>query len=800
MPLEIQSAAPDIHVAALVGELDANSGQDMVTSIKQAVRGRNESIILDSTRLRRMDMGGFRGLLSLLRWAENNEARIIIAGMAPDIWQMIVDNHCGDRFEQRPSVPAALGALGIGAAPAPQAAPATAYSDYPEVDPYGAPAPSPQAAPPARDPWAEMNAAPTGRGAAPGPWDQPAARPAAGAYSAPAQDPWAQQPASPPPANDPWAQPAAPANDPWAASASPPPVGDPWAQAAAPSAGGDWGSNAGGWGASGAAPGANEAWDAYEQQGGYAQQPQRAPSSPTPAWRKPMTLIIAGSLVAMVVLAWFLIGWMRPPVITLTKSEVEVPLGSYPSEVTVTVAHGTLDTEAAGRVLDVYGLGIMPPENLVQEPFIYTFNGTLKGLDKARPEISIPLTAVRGSKTAQTSLTVKLQPRDVRLAPKEEITISAGTKLPSKDQPSVVAQNASSVTATWNPAVTGLTVEELKGGASPGEWQLSGTALSTGVFTLTVNGKDDVGKDVTPKSMRVRVLAPVDWAKQTTIEHVAGQPLLGMQLAANATLVDAKWYPPTPDLGLKVQADAATGKILLDGTPPAAGAATLRVTATAGAGSKQGSQDFTIKIAAAPNVPPPDPGTGPGIVIPPSQEGIDPDFKIKLLSLIERAPTVHFTSKDKDNLRIVVEKLTEARRVAFVRFGNGSSTISPQEKEKLQQDLEEEAAKELLGHHDCQVFIIGFASLSGSVSTNIRLSKQRAAAVNREMRRITRGKEADLCGDYGPTDVLDAVDGDLEAGNRAVAVYAGKLALNPLEKSQADEFKTYFNREHGTRE
>lgn len=792
MPLEIQSPAPDIHVAALVGVLDSAAGQEMVASTKQTVRGRNESIVLDCTRLRQMDMGGFRGLLSLLRWAEANEARVIIAGMSPDIWQMIVDNHCGDRFESRPSVPAALQSLGLGAGPGPQAPPAGSYQDYPEVDPYGAPPPAPAyGAAPARDPWAEMNAAPPVRGAAaPGPWDQPAAgSPGGGGYTQPANDPWSQ-PAAAPAAHDPWAQPAAAAADPWAQPAASP-AHDPWAQPASPATaqgGGDWGAQPA-WGGGGS--GTDDAWADYERQAGGFPATQRPKAAAVPAWRKPLTLIIAASVVLALVLAWFLIGWMKVPVITLDSERVDVELGSYPS-ISIKVENGKLDVDACRSALDSLGLAIVPPETEDAEPHYYSINGGLKNLDKATKEKMVELVAFRGSRRASKSLTVVLKAKEVSWPQRDrEVAISAGVALPASDPRYQVTGNVTSASATWDKP-SGLGIQE--NGKKPGQWFLSGTAANQGSYLMTVKVTDQAGNDAVG-TVKVNVTAPIVWPTQTSIDLTVGRPVTSMEIAANAVLKRAEWNPSSPPPPLKIVEDSPTRKLLLDGTPQAAASYSLRVWATAGPGAVEEYKDFQVRIAEASSSSTGSTvGSGSAPPTPPPPD-IDPTMRDMLLNLIDRAPA-HFKEDEKDKLRLVVSKLTDARRVAIVYFDNGSSSLTDSRRAELRRNLEEEATKALLQDHDCQVFVVGYASTTGSLATNIRLSKQRAAAVNQEIRK-SRGQGAELCGDYGPTDALD----NDEAGNRAVAIYAGKLDLsNPLERQQAEEFKNYFNREHGLRD
>ena len=74
----------------------------------------------------------------------------------------------------------------------------------------------------------------------------------------------------------------------------------------------------------------------------------------------------------------------------------------------------------------------------------------------------------------------------------------------------------------------------------------------------------------------------------------------------------------------------------------------------------------------------------------------------------------------------------------------------------------------------------------------MRLSRARAAGVNRLLRELI-GRGADLCGDYGPTDIVS----EDKLGNQAVEVFAGTIDLPSILSDVADKFKDEFNRRHG---
>ena len=93
----------------------------------------------------------------------------------------------------------------------------------------------------------------------------------------------------------------------------------------------------------------------------------------------------------------------------------------------------------------------------------------------------------------------------------------------------------------------------------------------------------------------------------------------------------------------------------------------------------------------------------------------------------------------------------------------------------------------------CQIVVVGYASKTGNPVSNVKISKLRASNVNRFLKGIV-GHYADLCGDYGPTNVLDQ---SADEKNRAVEVYAGTLEPSSDMQANAEQFKRDFNREHG---
>jgi hypothetical protein len=166
-----------------------------------------------------------------------------------------------------------------------------------------------------------------------------------------------------------------------------------------------------------------------------------------------------------------------------------------------------------------------------------------------------------------------------------------------------------------------------------------------------------------------------------------------------------------------------------------------------------------------------------------------------LLERIERLP-VRYTQDDRENLRLVVRRLQQAKLVQRVRFEHeGQTAVSPAETAKLLAALKTADTARLFKEKECRIVVVGYASLTGSLSSNVRISKFRAKAV-RDLMRGAMGRNADLCGDYGPTDVVEP--GALQE-NRAVEIYAGTMDLPEDLRRPAQHFVDDFNRRHGAR-
>ena len=172
---------------------------------------------------------------------------------------------------------------------------------------------------------------------------------------------------------------------------------------------------------------------------------------------------------------------------------------------------------------------------------------------------------------------------------------------------------------------------------------------------------------------------------------------------------------------------------------------------------------------------------------------LDDGMRRFLLDRIENLPS-RYTEKDRETLRDVVGTLQEARliyRVVFER--DGQTELSPDQSAKLKTALLSRDNATLIKDPNCQIVVVGYASRTGSMASNVRISKLRARSVNDFLKGIV-GHNADLCGDYGPTDVVDQATDET---NRAVEVYAGVLAPASDMQANAEQFKQDFNRRHG---
>lgn len=734
MPFAIQSAN-GFHLATLSGALDSFAGQEMVAGIKGSATARGAKVILDCTGMSQMDMSGFRSLLSLLRWVESNEVKMIVAGMSPENWQIIVDNHCGDRFESRPSVPAALQALGING-----------------VQPSAQPEPG------------QMGAGDT--------WES-------------VEDTFPSAPPEPVTYVDPF-------------QSAPSPAAAQWPET---SAGGSTWDDSAGWGqqSPGISGSLDDQWGQYERQTtSPASSSHVSAAKAAPFWKRNLVWFVVSTVLLVAVGAWIFVDWMRLPEIEVSESSVKIQEGQEASKVLITVKHGRLDVEAAERRLP-RGLYIGEPQE-IEGVFEYTLNGVPATGEQG--EHGVELTAVRGGKRSmpkELAVTVEEKPMEWQLRSPPTYDFVKGKPLAGYQR---LVTGAVRVTPTWNLPTKGLEVQADR--SNPKSWSLSGTPADAGQFKLSLVAESKGGKresrvvdvnvveppDVSPvdpgKSGAIPVnpsppVSELNWNKDQAVKFIAGRT--PVNIISGATSVDFRWMPAEPE-GLTLRRDPRLlDQWSLAGLRTEEGEFTLEVTAQTSAGRSE-TRSYRILINRESEDP-----------VPITSSAIGNRMRDLLMERIERA-NEHFTSEDKSMLRQMVGYLDRPRRVGVVNFGNGESRLSGDDKARLRQTLRSHEDGGLLNSADWQIMVVGYASRTGSMATNVRLSKERAQAVNDVLVEVL-GRGADLCGDYGPTDVLSPDD---QAGNRAVEIYAGKLTQLPSTlRDVSDRFKRDFNDRHGLR-
>lgn len=343
---------------------------------------------------------------------------------------------------------------------------------------------------------------------------------------------------------------------------------------------------------------------------------------------------------------------------------------------------------------------------------------------------------------------------------------------------------------------------------------------------LTASKEKGSDRRAEPVRLAIEILPkPMEWQlSQAPVLLKVGTPVPYQPIITGAKAVT---FSPASDMpeGLVIQANAKDAeKWLLAGNPVTAGKFKLEFTAQPKKGALE-SRSLQIEVEPPPPPPPtvepvvvtpaPDAPVTPGTVTPPGmtlepgaapsaaavlseaekaeKAKLDDAMRIFLLERIEKAND-HFSFTEKLQLRQMVELLTDARLVARVTFPTGKITLLEREKRVLKEAMDNEANRKLLEDPDCQILVVGYASPTGPPALNIRLSRGRAATVN-DMLRNVLGRGADLCGDYGPTDIVS----EDQLGNQAVEVFAGIIHLSSDLEAVADKFKEDFNARHGGR-
>lgn len=702
-----------VKVASLSGPLDGASGEAMVASVKASVE-KGSCLVLDCTMMSSMDVGGFRSLLALQRWSQGNGGRLVIAGMPPEAWKMVVDNNCESTFEAFPSAEAAYQSLGV------QPQQPESNSDGLEAEPELEP-----------DEWGAPPESASSVGVPPEP---------VAAYEPPAMT-------ENPPASS-WDLPVEPVgtvqNDAWGAE----PLGG----------------------------GSTDAWSAYQpnsETGGDAGTEKGTGVLSKYRW---VWLGVGGMILLLCVLA--MMGVFKSPEVTVSDNMVEVREGREPGEVTITVVNGVLTDRSMEEVPE--GLWIDGPFEDGEKNVYHLAGEPVVGAADAE----VKLIAERGSKKSEAvTLEIRIKPRPLEWLFQPPVmmvghTIQGYTKIVSGARALVHPKWVSG-----DPG--GIAVSEVIG--SPGDWELTGNPVNPGEFEVEFSATDMTGQtEVRRWKLKVDgpppppVVKGLEWPVEfTKISLQQGQTVTGFStIVSGAESATLKWKPNDPG-GLTIEKSPGSTGWFLQGVPQLAGKFVLVATATA-SGSQPEIREIEIEISSADK-----------FVTSGGDPAIGGEMRTFLLERIEKAND-HFSEAEKESLRQMVTLLTDATLIGRFTFDTGKTVLSSREENRLRQAVRDVKNRELLDGSNCQILVVGYASPSGSKALNVRLSRERAAGVNRLLRELI-GRGADLCGDYGPTDIVS----EDKLGNQAVEVFAGTIDLPSILSDVADKFKDEFNRRHG---
>jgi outer membrane protein OmpA-like peptidoglycan-associated protein len=375
------------------------------------------------------------------------------------------------------------------------------------------------------------------------------------------------------------------------------------------------------------------------------------------------------------------------------------------------------------------------------------------------------------------------------------------------DGVSVEVRRGRLIESSWANLPLGLYFEAPKTDTARNIYTLHGQAeagAQSGAVQLKAES-DDGGKTAGPVTLTIHVKKkPMAWQLNSlqSLALRAGQPIKAQSkfITGASEAPTAKGLPPGVQIEL---ARGSTQDWQLSGAPSEAGKFPVTFSAQNENGHEEKS--CTLEVAAAAPPPPENPNPNPtpaaaetAVAKPTAPvasdaSGMDDGMRKFLLDRIENLPS-RYTDADRENLRLVVNGLTQARliqRVVFER--DGQKEISAEALAKLKAALESPENKKLLGKSTCQIVIVGYASKKGSLASNVLISKLRAQAVDNALHSAL-GRDADLCGDYGPTNIVNQGSDD---SNRVVEVYAGTLDLPAFLRPKAESFKQDFNRRHG---
>ena len=367
------------------------------------------------------------------------------------------------------------------------------------------------------------------------------------------------------------------------------------------------------------------------------------------------------------------------------------------------------------------------------------------------------------------------------------------------DEVTARVQHGRLVETSWSNLPKGLYFEPPGEDSGTRTYTLRGKA-EPGATTTTVQleATNDDGQLTAPVSFTVNVKEkPMSWELNTLQSlglKVGTRIWMTSKFLVNVDSVSVEnGLPP----GLTVERIPGHNRDWqLAGTPTAAGSFPVAFMASSPTGKRE-RESCTLEVAAIPQAT--IPGTtapdrkvspGPDMVAVPE---IDDGLRRFLLDRIENLPK-RYSDKERENLRTVVGTLRQARLIDRVVFEHeGQTEISPAQSAELKAALQTADNTALFKDPACQIVVVGYASKTGNPASNIKISKLRAYNVNRSLKE-TVGHNADLCGDYGPTNVVDQA---ADEKNRAVEVYAGTLEPSSDMQANAERFKRDFNREHG---
>ncbi|HEV7403946.1 MAG TPA: putative Ig domain-containing protein [Chthoniobacteraceae bacterium] len=513
-------------------------------------------------------------------------------------------------------------------------------------------------------------------------------------------------------------------------------------------------------------------WETYE--------PPTRPNAGSKGSGSSRKLLLFGGAGAAVLLLGGLLWWLlasRAPTLEVSPKSIEAEEGGAEVEgVKVTIAHGQLrDTDGLPA-----GLHFEPINEDSTEA--YALRGSVApGAHTATVELLAESSDHR-KKSSPVSFEVVVKPKPVtwQLSSLQSLSLRVG--LPVSGYAKIVTGVSDAPTAKGLPP--GLQIEQVPG--SPRDWRLAGTPTKEGEFPVTFAVRSGDTREEKAVTLKVEKAPGFNWqvTNLSSLKLRVGEPVnTGSKFLTGASKAPtATGLPP----GLTIQSvQGSPQDWQLAGTPTQAGKYHVTFSALNGELREEQSIDLTVEPKTDGQVPPPPPPP------PDSQEGL----RTFLLERIEKLPSKSYTPEQREQLRVMVNHLTEARLIHKVVFPSGKSEVSKVEAKKIIDALNDPDNDALLKKPNCKVVIVGYASPEGRMADNVWVSKKRARAVEI----VVKGKikhNADFCGDYGPTDAAD-FKGD--RNNRAAEIYAGIVDIPPDLQLTAEKFMRDLREQHGAR-